>query len=214
MLTRALFTAIVLLVALGAMRDWAISKNNTYRLLDLGAGVFGNSHTRLYLVLVWVWSVGGILEVLFLGRAFSLLFFAIGAVLALCGQILRRAARNALGQRWTCDIVSLPGNPLVTGQIYDRMRHPEYAGTFLLFIGVPMLHGAWITFFFSLAAGVMLIITRVRLEEAVLGEDARYQSAMGDRPRFLPRRIPVSDREPSRPTRFRPRSRRGDLPGV
>ncbi len=213
MLTRLLFVAFMVMLGASVLVEVVLSRQNTRRLLELGGRTFGSHQTRAYLFLAMLWAVGAIGEVLILERSAHLVLAVIGLSIVLLGRHLRRLARGALGQRWTLDVVSLPGNPLVTGQIYDRMRHPEYTGTFLVFLGAPLLHGAWLTFGLTALVGATLLVLRVRLEENVLDEDARYLSLLGDRPRFYPRQPSHGGGEPSRPTRLRPRGRRGDQPG-
>ncbi len=212
MVTRLLFAAALLLVGLWVVGDIFTSKLNTSRLLEIGARISGRWQTRSYLALVLLWGLGSSAEIIILERSLTLFSAIVGLTLLLMGRHLRKEARAALGQRWTLDVVSLPGNPLVTGQIYDRMRHPEYLGTLLVLVGVPLIHGAWFSVLLTLLAAVVLLYLRVRLEERVLNEDARYLSLMGDRPRFFPRRPPHNPHEPSAPTKLYPRSRRDNLP--
>jgi methyltransferase len=213
MVTQLLFAAVVLTVVVTLARDWVRSREHTRRLLVLGAHLYGGHQTRLYLALSGVWAAAALAEVLFLSRPVLLVTAVLALPLIGIGRHLRRSAREALGQRWTLDVASLPGSPLVTGGIYGRMRHPEYTGTYLLLVAVPLLHGAVITAFFAAVAGAALLLRRVRLEEHVLDEDARYEALMGDRPRFHPRRVETDGPPPSRPTRLKPRHRPGDVPG-
>lgn len=212
MVTRLLFAALLTAIALTVVYDLTISRHNERKLNELGAKTCGGGQTRAYALLAFVWALSGSAEVFLLGRSIYVIPAVLGITALALARHLRTSARTALGQRWTLGIVSLPGHPLVTGRIYDRMRHPEYVGTFLMFVGAPLLHGAWLTFAASAMAGAVLLFLRVRLEERVLDHDARYLALLGDRPRFIPRRPREVDREPSRPTRLDPRAR-GNLPG-
>lgn len=213
MVTQLLFAAVVFAIVGIIAGDWARSRRNTRRLEILGAYVHGTYQTRAYLAGVGLWSVAAIFEVIHFDRGIHLLPAVVALAAIGLGHHLRRSAHAALGQRWTLDVASLPGNPLVTGGLYGRMRHPEYTGTLLLLLAVPLLHGAWLTSFATALVGSALVVRRVRLEEAVLEEDARYGSLMGGRPRFHPRRSVPGTTSPARPTRLDPKGRRGGVPG-
>jgi methyltransferase len=99
---------------------------------------------------------------------------------------LRWWAISTLGDRWSTRVVFVPGEPPVTGGPYRWLRHPNYVAVILEFLALPLVHSAWLTaVVFSLANAVVLIL-RIRTEEASLSEHSDYSRAMGDRPRFHP----------------------------
>jgi isoprenylcysteine carboxyl methyltransferase (ICMT) family protein YpbQ len=52
---------------------------------------------------------------------------------------------------------------------------------------LPMMHTAWITALAGTLADLEILRRRLLVEEGVLMADPSYRSAMGEKPRFLPK---------------------------
>ena len=135
------------------------------------------------------WFVAMIAEVGWLRRPFRPALAAGAALVTVLGQSLRYAAIRTLGRRWTVRIVTVPGLPPVRHGIYRYLRHPNYLGVMLEIAAVPLLHTAYLTSLIFSVVNAFLLRTRICAEEEALSADAHYLRWLGDRPRFLPRRV-------------------------
>jgi protein-S-isoprenylcysteine O-methyltransferase Ste14 len=91
---------------------------------------------------------------------------AIGSVIFFLGLVTAVFARLQLGDNWVDveDRQVLPGHALVTVGIYKYVRHPIYAGDFLLLLGLELALNSW------LVLGVLLlipVIARQAIDEEV-----------------------------------------------
>ena len=101
---------------------------------------------------------------------------------------LKWAAVRALGDAWTMRVI-LPARPCVaSGGPYRHLRHPNYVAVMGEILALPLAGGAYLTAAVFGAAFGMVLVARVRTEEAALMARPEYVAAMGSRPRFLPGR--------------------------
>jgi len=101
---------------------------------------------------------------------------------------LKWAAVRALGDAWTMRVI-LPARPRVaSGGPYRHLRHPNYVAVMGEILALPLAGGAYLTAAVFGAAFGMVLVARVRTEEAALMARPEYVAAMGSRPRFLPGR--------------------------
>ncbi|KAG9310928.1 hypothetical protein JVU11DRAFT_8801 [Chiua virens] len=61
--------------------------------------------------------------------------FLAGAVLLLCGTVLRGYCFHTLGPRFTFELSIRPSHALVTDGVYSIVRHPSYTGAISLSVG-------------------------------------------------------------------------------
>ncbi len=91
---------------------------------------------------------------------------ALGLLLELLGMWLALGARIQLGF-FTSG--RTPGHPvLVTRGFYRYIRHPIYAGAFLVTFGWPLIYGAPVTAVVTLIVGAILAQRQMKSEEAVM----------------------------------------------
>ncbi|KAJ3558214.1 hypothetical protein NM688_g1054 [Phlebia brevispora] len=72
----------------------------------------------------------------------------LGAALVVCGSVLRLTCFRKLGTLFTFDLTILPSHELITTGPYAYVRHPAYAGTLLMCIGMLLVNftpGSWVT---------------------------------------------------------------------
>jgi methyltransferase len=75
----------------------------------------------------------------------------------------------SLGRRWTTRLIVLPGAPLATGGPYRWFSHPNYlivAGELAI---LPLAFDALAIAVVSSACNAVLLLRRIRLEQAALG---------------------------------------------
>ena len=186
MVTEWLFAGVVALLVGQRLAELRRSARNVAALRARGAVEVGAGHMPVMRLLHAAWFVAMLAEVFFLGRPFIPWLAALALVGLAAGQALRYAAIRALGDRWTVNIMVLPDAPPVTGGLYRRIRHPNYLGVILEIASVPLVHTAWLTALVFTVLNALLLRVRIRAEEQALREANDYESALGERPRFLP----------------------------
>ena len=75
---------------------------------------------------------------------------------------------STLGRRWNTRVVVLSGRPLVHHGPYRWMRHPNYLAVVVEIAAVPLIYGAWWTALAFSAGNLLVLRTRLRVEEAAL----------------------------------------------
>lgn len=76
-----------------------------------------------------------------------------------------------LGKNWSVSLEIREQHGLITNGIYERIRHPMYAGMFLIYTGFPFFLQNWIAGFSGLAAFCALYLARVSKEEAMMRDE-------------------------------------------
>jgi protein-S-isoprenylcysteine O-methyltransferase Ste14 len=117
-----------------------------------------------------------------------LAFFWIGTALLIAGSLLRRHCFRVLGKFFTGAVTVQSDHAVIDQGAYRWVRHPAYTGGIVMFIGIGIALGNWIS-----VAVLTLIPTaaywyRVRVEERALVETLGepYRAYMQTRKRFVP----------------------------
>jgi methyltransferase len=187
MLSRDLFSAFVVLVAVQRALELRVSKRHEALLRRAGGIEHAPGHFPAMQLLHGTWLASILLEVHLLEATFKwgpaivfLLSFALG-------QALRLSAMRALGWRWSVRIYTLPSLPPVTSGVYRYLRHPNYLGVALEVAALPLVHGAWRTALAYSLANAALLVVRIRAEERALTQSGGYQESFAPLRRFWPR---------------------------
>lgn len=184
--TRTLFTALVLLAAVGRLLELRVANRNRRALLARGGIESGSGHYPWMVALHTVWLIACLAEVWLLDRPFIPWLGALALATFLTALALRYWVISTLGERWTTRIVVLPGLPPITGGPYRWLRHPNYLAVVLEILSLPLVHTAWLTaLVFSLLDGILLRV-RIRAEEESLSRLSGYDEAFAERPRLIP----------------------------
>jgi len=187
MTTRWLFLLLVIFLGLQRLAELRHSSRNERRILDLGGHEYAAGQFRVMKFLHTAWFIAMLAEVFGLQRPFHPTLALIASLAFLAGQVLRYAAIYTLGERWTVRVMVLPGAKPISRGIYRFIRHPNYLGVILEIGAVPLLHSAYFTAIFFSVANALLLIWRIRTEEAALKEHNSYEQVFTGRPRFLPK---------------------------
>ncbi|MBW4552040.1 MAG: hypothetical protein KME35_13175 [Aphanocapsa sp. GSE-SYN-MK-11-07L] len=193
-ITRAIFLVIIAAVVIQRAIELRISQRNVSTLLAQGGRLHGSNLIGVVKALQISWFVGMIVEVWGLNRPFVPLLAVISLMMVIAGQSLRYLSMQALGQRWTLPIVTLPGASAIDTGIYRYLRHPNWLGVSLEIVALPLIHGAYLTAIGFSVANAILIVWRIRAEEKALSEDSNYAQLFKDHPHLIPkfRRIKLS----------------------
>ena len=112
----------------------------------------------------------------------------LGTALLIAGAVLRRYCFNALGKSFTGTVIVAKDQAIVQHGPYRWVRHPSYTAAFLMFIGVGLALGSWISVAILFVAHCFLYGLRVAVEERALldtlGEP--YREYMSRTKRFIP----------------------------
>ena len=72
---------------------------------------------------------------------------AVGAIAAICGNLLRQRCFRELGPLFTFEVTIQPDHRLITSGPYNFVRHPSYSGVYLTLLGPTLMalsKGSWI----------------------------------------------------------------------
>src|SRR3954468_20971331 len=114
--------------------------------------------------------------------------FAIGVTMILLGSLLRRYCWRTLGEYFTGDVQARAGQPVIRSGPYRLVRHPSYTAGMMMFIGIGVALGSWLSFLLLAIASIASYGYRVSVEErALLGTIGEpYAAFMKERKRFIP----------------------------
>ncbi len=112
----------------------------------------------------------------------------IGAALMVSGSLLRRHCWRMLGEFFTGDVKARADQPVIDHGAYRWVRHPSYTGGLLIFTGLGVAFGNWLSLALLVSSTIAVYIYRVRVEEQALVETIGepYARFMATRKRFIP----------------------------
>jgi protein-S-isoprenylcysteine O-methyltransferase len=121
-------------------------------------------------------------------QGWQLPLFVIGMLMIVLGSLLRRYCWRTLGEYFTGDVKAQPDQPVITSGPYRWVRHPSYTAGMVMFIGIGLALGSWLSFALLTVATIATYSYRVAVEERVLLETIGepYRSYMKERKRFIP----------------------------
>ena len=102
--------------------------------------------------------------------SYSLPALVIGSVLAIAGILVRVRGHLELSGAFSPYVEKTSDQKLVQSGMYSTVRHPMYAGSMLLFVGMPLAAAACWAWAFSVL-GVLGILIRMRNEEDYLAAE-------------------------------------------
>jgi protein-S-isoprenylcysteine O-methyltransferase Ste14 len=112
----------------------------------------------------------------------------IGGMLLVSGSLLRRHCWRMLGEFFTGDVKARADQPVIDRGAYRWVRHPSYTGGLLIFTGLGVAFGNWLSLALLVGSTIAVYIYRVRIEEktllATIGQP--YARFMATRKRFIP----------------------------
>lgn len=185
--TRWLYTGLVGLVVLERLVELVVASRNARRLVARGGRPAGDAHYGPMVALHSLLLVAAPLEVWLLGRPF-VPALAAAALAVLAGTMaLRYWAISTLGDRWTTRVFVVPGEAPVDSGPYRYVRHPNYLAVAFEVPAFALVHTAWLTALVFGLLDLVVLSTRIRVEEAALAATSDYAERLGERPRFLPR---------------------------
>lgn len=198
-LSVALYLGLLLAVGIGRIVEVRISLRRQRRLLAQGAAKVPGKHFRWMVLLHAGILVCAAAEILLLRRPFLPALALTTGILFVLANVVRWWVMATLGPLWNVQVINSTGLGVVTSGPYKWVRHPNYAAVFIEMLALPLIHTAWLTAAGGGIAQIWVLWQRVKVEEAVLMSDPTYRTAMGDKPRFVPRLFSRAPRPDSRP---------------
>jgi protein-S-isoprenylcysteine O-methyltransferase Ste14 len=128
--------------------------------------------------LILVTSGVGVWAAFFIGdalRDFAIASFRVpvyltGVACIIAGGLLRRHCFRMLGERFTFDVRAVPGQHVVERGAYKYVRHPSYTAGLLLFGGIGLALGNWLSLAVAVVPAVFAYAYRIAVEERALLE--------------------------------------------
>ena len=187
MTSLAIYAGGVALVGLERVVELLISARNARIAFARGAVEVGQAHYRVMAAFHTLFLVACVGEAWAFERPFPGPIGWTALVGCVLAQALRYWAIATLGDRWNTRIIFVPDATPVTGGPYRFLRHPNYLAVLIEFSAIPLAVGAWRSWLVLTLLHTPVLVRRIRSEEALLDAVPGYASAMGDKPRFVPR---------------------------
>ncbi|MEL6372412.1 MAG: isoprenylcysteine carboxylmethyltransferase family protein [Pseudomonadota bacterium] len=156
--------AILVFVTLQRLFELWLAQRNTRRLMARGAVEHAPGHYPAIVLLHAAWLIG----LWYAALTMPLEVSTLGLLAFVILQGLRVWVLATLGTRWTTRIITLPGEPRITGGPFRFLSHPNYAVVIGEIAVLPATFGLYMfALVFSLANAAVLTI-RIRAENAAL----------------------------------------------
>ncbi|MEO3861540.1 isoprenylcysteine carboxyl methyltransferase family protein [Acrocarpospora sp. B8E8] len=162
------YTLLVLLVGVERLAELVVARRNERWSRERGAVVSGQGHYPWMVALHTGLLAGCLIEVAAADRPFLPWLGWPMLALVVAAQGLRWWCIATLGPQWNTRVIVVPGMPLVTGGPYRWMRHPNYVAVAVEGAALPLTHTAWVTALIFTVANAVLMVVRIRCEEAAL----------------------------------------------
>jgi len=183
----AAYLALLALVGLERLFELRISRRNQQKLEKQGVRKIAEPHFRWMVFTHASVLVCAAAEVILLHRPLIPLLAITMAVLFVFANALRWWVIRTLAGHWNVEVMASSRVGVVTSGPYRWVRHPNYVTVVIELFSLPMMHTAWITALAGTLADLEILRRRLLVEEGVLMADPSYRSAMGEKPRFLPK---------------------------
>lgn len=170
MVSRTLFTALVLLVAAQRLAELAVSRRHEVALRARGAVEHAPWQVAMLAVLHGAWLVSMVGEVWWRQPSFRPMLALAALSVFLMGQWLRLVAMRALGDRWSIRVLTLPSTRRVAHGPYAWLPHPNYLGVALEIASLPLVHGAVVTAVVFSVLNAVALTLRIGVEARALAE--------------------------------------------
>ncbi|MBN6050975.1 hypothetical protein JYK22_03425 [Nonomuraea sp. RK-328] len=164
------YLTLILLVGLERLAELRLARRNARWSLERGGVVTGQGHYTWMVALHTGLLAGAPLEVALADRPFLPVLGWPMLALVVAAQALRWWCITALGPRWNTQVIVVPGLPLVTRGPYrfGWLRHPNYVAVVVEGAALPLVHTAWITALAFTVLNAVLMVVRIRCENAAL----------------------------------------------
>jgi methyltransferase len=183
-----LYVAFVALAILVALIERRVAFVNEHRLVESGAEEIAPWVFRLMVPVYSLIFPAAIAEHLLERRSPPAVLAGAMLLLFLLSKGLKLWGVRHLGEAWTMKVILPARLDVVTSGPYRYMRHPNYVAVMGEILALPLAGGAYATALAGAGLFFVILVFRVRTEEAALLARPEYAGPMGRRRRFLPGR--------------------------
>jgi protein-S-isoprenylcysteine O-methyltransferase Ste14 len=112
----------------------------------------------------------------------------VGTGLLIVGSLFRRYSIRILGKYFTAAVTVSADQPVIENGPYRWIRHPGYTAGFIMFLGIGLALGNWLSFIIFFLELCFVYSKRVKAEEKALLETIGepYRAYMARTKRFIP----------------------------
>ena len=118
----------------------------------------------------------------------SLVALVAGTCVLAAGGAARRVCFRTLGEHFKGAVIVRPDQPIIERGPYRWVRHPSYTAAMMIFLGVAIALGSWLSVAILLVVPALIYLRRARVEERAfletIGEP--YRAYMARTTRFIP----------------------------
>lgn len=183
----AVYELVVALAALQRLLELGHSRRNLARLSPAARPADSGGNWSALVVLQILWLAGCGLEPALRGSPGAPIHYWPGLALFLTGEALRIWCILALGSWWNARARVDPELAVVSHGPYRWIRHPNYLGVLLEFVGLALAGGAWWTLAVLALPHALVFHRRIRGEDALLFALPGYERVMGTKGALFPR---------------------------
>ena len=117
----------------------------------------------------------------------------LGIIIMIVGLYTFWRAHADLGRNWSNSLDIHEAHKLVTGGVYQRVRHPMYSASWLMYLGQALFLSNWIAGLGGVIGFALLYFLRVSKEEDMMLHEFgdQYRQYMTTTGRIIPRRSPT-----------------------
>jgi len=120
------------------------------------------------LIILWVVITVGFSIGFFLSNPARVLFAAAGLGFIISGLVIRWVAIFQLGRSFTVDVAVTNVTDMKMDGIYERIRHPSYAGLIAIILGFGLTMSSLYSFIAFVFPVFLAVLYRISVEEKVL----------------------------------------------
>ncbi len=129
---------------------------------------------------------GPIAEVWFWERPFLPAVGAAAIAVLVLATVLRVWTLRTIGAAWNVRVVAPDEDLVVTSGPYAFIRHPNYLVVILEIVALPLVHTAWLSAIALTLLNAVVLMQRIRTEEAMLSQIPAWREAFANRARLIP----------------------------
>jgi methyltransferase len=170
-----IFRGIVIFTIGQRIYELFLSNKNIKNLFIKGGILIKEKNYLLMVILHTSWLAVLLYYSMFVNLVISQEFFIVFFFLFLLGQMLRIIAIKTLGERWSTQIIILPGAPAINKGVFKYFRHPNYLGVIIELASLPLMVSLYkVSLVFSLL-NFFILYFRIKLEELSLSKYNDYK---------------------------------------
>lgn len=164
-----MYTVLIVVVGIERLVELVVSRRNAAWAFTHGGAEFGRSHYPVMVALHAALLAGCLIELWVAPRAFIPRLGWPMLAVVVASQALRWWCIATLGRRWNTRVIVIPQADLVRAGPYRWLHHPNYVAVVAEGLALPLVHSAWLTALGFGVANAVLLVVRIRVENAALG---------------------------------------------